>query len=147
MLFVSEPSELSTKMDTFTSEELTHKRATWCLGNLVSFILVPSPRKGCGVTPEGAGTIYWSHRVHHCSENRGMIPGPRLFYLLTPCLATFMVTSHSDSLIKKTLWVFWADVFFESLKDSEPRTDGIIILPWATVFAIDKAGLILDYPD
>lgn len=58
MLFVSEPSELSTEIDTFTSEELTHKRATRCLGNLVSFILVPSPRKGCGVTPEGAGTIY-----------------------------------------------------------------------------------------
>lgn len=38
-------------------------------------------------------------------------------------------------------------MFFESLKDSELRTDGIIFLWWATVFAIDKAGLILDYPD
>lgn len=37
-------------------------------------------------------------------------------------------------------------MFFKSLKDSEPRTDGII-LRWATVFAIDKAGLILDFPD
>lgn len=58
MFFVSEPSELSTEIDTFTSEELTHKRATGCLGNLASFILVPSPRNGCGVTPEGAETIH-----------------------------------------------------------------------------------------
>lgn len=47
---------------------------------------------------------------------------------------------------KNTLWVFWDDVFFEALKDSEPRTDGITVLQWATVFAIVKAGLILDYP-
>ena len=37
-------------------------------------------------------------------------------------------------------------MFFEALKDSEPRTDGIIVLQGATVFAIVKAGLILDYP-
>lgn len=123
---------------------VTRKRATRCLGKLVSFIAVTSPRNGCGVAVDAAGTKRWPHWSHRVvSLHWEQVPRPRAQAIFFTHFVPGNLHDRWPFIFynKNTLQGFWADVFFEALNDSDPGRGGIIILQRAIVFALVKAAV------
>lgn len=108
---------------------------------------VLSPGKGWGVTPGRCRTelwLPWSHRVSITALRTGVSSRPGLFIHSGPRSLHYHCPFRVCK--KATLWVFWAKVFFEALKDHEPGAGGLIPLQWATVLPLVEAAVDSQLP-
>ena len=102
---------------------VTRKRATRCLGKLVSFIVVTSPRNGCGVALDAAGTKrwpHWSHKVSITALRAGTSSqGPACFlYSLCAWQSPWPLAIHFFFFLNEISWVLAKGPFLRAAVDS-----------------------------